>query len=176
MWTEERIAKAARLWADGLSITAIGKALDTNRSSVAGIMNRRRARFPRRGQPENLCKGGRRAKPTKTRAEQRERQRANAARAAERKAKALAAKAAEAPRPAPAPKLPATLPVSFADAVERGRCLHFIGDPFGPDGPAMPVCGGQRAAEPVRGRYCPYHQRSQFRATDARAGNREARL
>lgn len=165
-WTEERIAKAARLWAEGLSITAIAKAVGaSSRSGVGGIMNRQRARFPRRGRPGNLCKGGRRPKPAGTRAEQRDRQRANAARAAERRAKAAEAKAAAAPAPQPA--LPATLPIRFADAVEHGRCLLFIGDPLGPGGPDMPVCGGERAAEPVRGRYCPYHKRSQFRAVPA---------
>ncbi len=63
--------------------------------------------------------------------------------------------------------------VTFLDAVDRERCLHFIGNPYSPDGPDMPVCGAERAGVP-RTRYCDYHLYSQ---TDhaALAAQRERR-
>lgn len=57
----------------------------------------------------------------------------------------------------PAP-LPATAPMRFIDAVFADRCLHFVGDPLGPDGPDMPVCGAERAQHAHRdNRYCSLH-------------------
>ncbi|MDX8513564.1 GcrA family cell cycle regulator [Mesorhizobium captivum] len=54
--------------------------------------------------------------------------------------------------------LPATLPIAFLDAVMRNRCLYFAGEWQTPDGPDMPVCGAERAAEPIETRYCRRHQ------------------
>jgi hypothetical protein len=46
----------------------------------------------------------------------------------------------------------------FGDAVELGRCLHFVGDPFSDDGPGMPVCGAERAQDAgYDNRYCRPH-------------------
>jgi GcrA cell cycle regulator len=57
--------------------------------------------------------------------------------------------------------LPAPLPIGFFEAVERGRCLHFVGDPMGPGGPDMPVCGAERAHDaPFANRYCARHRAS----------------
>ncbi len=63
--------------------------------------------------------------------------------------------------------------VTFLDAVDRERCLHFIGNPYSPDGPDMPVCGAERAGV-LKTRYCAYHLYSQ---TDhaALAAQRERR-
>ncbi len=63
--------------------------------------------------------------------------------------------------------------VTFLDAVDRERCLHFIGNPYSPDGPDMPVCGAERAGV-LHTRYCAYHLYSQ---TDhaALAAQRERR-
>lgn len=57
--------------------------------------------------------------------------------------------------------LPATLPMTFLDAMFAGRCLHFVGDPFGADGPTMPVCGAERAFDKTgRERFCTRHYQS----------------
>jgi hypothetical protein len=53
--------------------------------------------------------------------------------------------------------LPAPLPRTFLDAMLAGRCLHYVGDPFGPDGPDMPVCGAERAQNVIETRYCRRH-------------------
>ncbi|MER9875600.1 GcrA family cell cycle regulator [Mesorhizobium sp. M0195] len=55
------------------------------------------------------------------------------------------------------PNLPATLPITFLQAVMTDRCLHYAGAPYDPDGPDMPVCGAERAAEPLHTRYCRRH-------------------
>src|SRR5690606_4602630 len=51
---------------------------------------------------------------------------------------------------------PALPPVPFSQASAAGTCLFFAGDPFGPSGMDMPVCGAPRA----RGRYCAFHARA----------------
>ena len=62
--------------------------------------------------------------------------------------------------PPAAPNLPALLPITFLQAVMTDRCLYFVGDPFCPDGPDMPVCGGWRAEYGGReNRYCRLHVR-----------------
>lgn len=53
--------------------------------------------------------------------------------------------------------LPATLPITFLQAVLTDRCLHYACAPFDPDGPDMPVCGQPRAANVVGTRYCRRH-------------------
>lgn len=63
--------------------------------------------------------------------------------------------------------LPATLPVAYLDAVFADRCLHFVGDPFGPSGPDMPVCGAERAAGVLETRYCRRHLAGQYQARAA---------
>ncbi|WP_217577348.1 GcrA family cell cycle regulator [Mesorhizobium sp. GbtcB19] len=64
----------------------------------------------------------------------------------------------ERPQPyVPVANLPATLPIRFLDAVDRKLCLHFVGDPFGPDGPDMPVCGAARSEAAGTVPYCRRH-------------------
>lgn len=53
--------------------------------------------------------------------------------------------------------LPATLPITFLEAVMTDRCLHFACAPFDPDGPDMPVCGAARAYNVIGTRYCRRH-------------------
>lgn len=57
----------------------------------------------------------------------------------------------------PVANLPAPLPTAFLDAVIRNRCLHYVGDWFGADGPDMPVCGAERAQGVLETRYCRRH-------------------
>ncbi|RWK94513.1 MAG: hypothetical protein E5X86_26650 [Mesorhizobium sp.] len=53
--------------------------------------------------------------------------------------------------------LPATLPITFLEAIMTNRCLHYAGAPYGPDGPDMPVCGAARARDVLETRYCRRH-------------------
>ncbi|RUV98287.1 hypothetical protein EOA88_00160 [Mesorhizobium sp. M5C.F.Ca.IN.020.14.1.1] len=57
----------------------------------------------------------------------------------------------------PVANLPATLPITFLEAVMTDRCLHYAGSPFDPDGPDMPVCGAARARDVLGTRYCRLH-------------------
>lgn len=61
--------------------------------------------------------------------------------------------------PAPIPEPPAH-PMPFSQAVDEDRCLWFAGEAYGPNGPDMPVCGGERADIPGT-RYCLHHLRRQ---------------
>lgn len=61
--------------------------------------------------------------------------------------------------PAPIPEPPAH-PMPFSQAVDEERCLWFAGEAYGPNGPDMPVCGGERADIPGT-RYCLHHLRRQ---------------
>jgi GcrA cell cycle regulator len=71
--------------------------------------------------------------------------------------------------------LPAPLAIAFLEAVERGRCLHFVGDPLGVDGPGMPVCGAERAQDaPFHNRYCARHRASS--AGDGTSWERKAEV
>ena len=64
----------------------------------------------------------------------------------------VAPAAARAERQAVAPP-----PIGFLEAVDRGRCLFFAGDPLGESGPDMPVCGAERAHDLANTRYCRRH-------------------
>ncbi|WP_287207308.1 GcrA family cell cycle regulator [Mesorhizobium sp.] len=57
----------------------------------------------------------------------------------------------------PVANLPATLPITFLEAIMTNRCLHYAGAPYGPDGPDMPVCGAARARDVLETRYCRRH-------------------
>lgn len=62
--------------------------------------------------------------------------------------------------------VPATRPMRFVDAMIADRCLHFVGDPYGPAGPDMPVCGAERAEGVLNTRYCRRHLASQHQPRD----------
>jgi GcrA cell cycle regulator len=63
--------------------------------------------------------------------------------------------------------LPVALPISFEAAVDGGRCLYFVGDPYAPSGPDMPVCGAERAEGVLHTRYCRKHLISQCQVVAA---------
>lgn len=48
-------------------------------------------------------------------------------------------------------------PMPFSQAVDKGRCLFFAGDPYGPADAEMPVCGGRRSESAIETRYCTIH-------------------
>lgn len=56
-FTEHEIAIAERMWRDGDSAHKIAAALGRGRSSVMGIMNRNRDRFPKKGGPSSMGGG-----------------------------------------------------------------------------------------------------------------------
>lgn len=62
--------------------------------------------------------------------------------------------------------VPATRPMRFVDAMIADRCLHFVGDLYGPAGPDMPVCGAERAEGVLGTRYCRRHLASQHQPRD----------
>ncbi len=153
-WSGQETDRLREMVREGLSATEIARKLDRERNSILGKIHRAKgglgtlARSRPAGTPRN---------PQPSRA----------------KAIPKARPAPPAPRPPALPRslpvrreatphheasLPATLPVSFVEAVDRGRCLHFVGDPLGPDGPEMPVCGAERTA--AHKRYCLRHARS----------------
>jgi hypothetical protein len=58
-WTEEQIARAAKIWNDGGSATDIGNALGCSRGAAMGIVHRNRSQFnekPKRIRQERLPK------------------------------------------------------------------------------------------------------------------------
>ncbi|MEQ1403858.1 GcrA family cell cycle regulator [Neorhizobium sp. Rsf11] len=84
IWSEDDVTKAAKMWADGLSSTAIGRHFKVSRSAVLGLAHRNRDRFPQRA-PLN----SKTMDPIRRRAAvmQRQRQKAAAKPASDRKAK-----------------------------------------------------------------------------------------
>lgn len=47
-WSDDEIARAAGLWAEGASYAAISRALGVSRNAIAGLVDRNPDRFPRR--------------------------------------------------------------------------------------------------------------------------------
>lgn len=180
-WEPDMIARAAALWKEGLSYTQIADEFGCTRGSISGITNRHPDKFPLRKILQRV----------RTRKEER----SSAAPTLRRAVKAgtaippavpadvsSASRAAGAPagragvpdarsgsRAAPetVSNLPATLPITYLEAVFSDRCLHFAGDPLGRDGPDMPVCGAARADGVLNTRYCRRHLVSQYRVRDA---------
>ena len=158
--------RLAALAADGLTASQIAEFLceefGTERSRNAVI-----GRMLRSGIPSTSGQGSSRKRraptPKKTLTVSR--------RASSRAGKAGAAPphfAAPAAPYVPPANLPATLPVTFAEAMLAGRCLHFVGDPYSPDGADMPVCGAERAQfAPDGNRYCRRHMESSHEARAA---------
>jgi len=154
-WTDAETAMLGALVAQGLSAAAIAVQLAAttgvarSRNSIIGKITRAGGRLGRLEGP-----------PVKPRRETRQpaagRPRA-AARSRPRPASACTS-AAMSTEPIPA-ALPATVPMPFLTAVEANRCLHFAGEPFGPSGPDMPVCGARRAEDGgPDNRYCAFHR------------------
>ena len=167
-WTMDKIDGLRRLIAEGASGAQIAAQLGCSRCAVIGKARRLQLRL--KGAPRNPAGGGRpKSAPRAPTAGDRVTVAAKARRMAVTAASQAAAGAA---RPA-AVALPAA-PVAFLAAVEAGTCLFFACDAFAPDGPSMPVCGGERASG---SRYCAFHDRAKVDASAMarRAARRELR-
>lgn len=165
-WTPEEIERLEQLTRDGLSASQIAAVLcrefgtGRTRNSVIGKIMRGKGRYgnlrPQSPGRASSRAAGMRARPSRHRP-------------------ALVSTPTPPPSPPPAPAPvplpvpgrvvpvdpPTTLPMTFLEAALADRCLHFIGDPYGPDGPGMPVCGAERAQDAHHdNRYCCRHRAS----------------
>jgi GcrA cell cycle regulator len=166
-WTDERVARLKQL-ADGThSASEIAMTLGCSRHTVIGKLFRAKGalgRLPPRPVGEKRRRQAR-AAPSRPAAVSRvAAARAGAGTAGKPPLAVLAPvpqskvhePAVEAPALAPTMAL-VPFPITFLEAVERGRCLWFAGAAFAPDGPDMPVCGGERSGDP-ESRYCAFHR------------------
>ncbi len=147
-WTPGRETALAKLVADNLSASQIGAQLGCSRNAVIGKIIRGNGRF---GALSGIANG--RKPPSQ--------QVPRASGPARAVAVSPAARSAGAAKSPAAPALSsstavARVPMPFLEAVERGRCLYFAGDPYAPSGPDMPVCGDRRA-DVAATRYCAIH-------------------
>lgn len=154
-WSEERVGELRRLVERGDSARIIAAQLGCSRNAVVGKAQRLGLRL--KGVSSNPAGGGR--------------PKAGPRRAASGDRVRVAAKARRRGVTVAAPALPT---VTFLAAVEAGTCLFFACDPFAPDGPDMPVCGGARVAG---SRYCALHERAKVdgAAIERRERRRELR-
>ncbi|TGQ69536.1 hypothetical protein EN829_014935 [Mesorhizobium sp. M00.F.Ca.ET.186.01.1.1] len=157
-WPHEDLQLLRKLVGEGLSASQIGQRLGRSRNAVIGKIMRNKASVGKLARSSGEMNGRKvtaKQKPAPKRAYR----------------KALPPKPLpvfERPQPyVPAKNLPATLPITFLDAMTRRRCLHFVGDPLGLDGPEMPVCGAERS-EHAEGRpWCRRHLGTVYRAVAA---------
>lgn len=163
-WTEPEMARLKELADERMSASQIADALcrefgsGRTRNSVIGKIMRGKGQFGNLRQ-HSPSRASSRATGPGTRPD--------------RPQPAIVSTQSPSPSPAPAPlplpvpgrvvpvDPPKPLPMTFLEAVLADRCLHFVGDPLGPDGPDMPVCGAERAqdARPFN-RYCCRHLES----------------
>lgn len=140
-WTPAREMQLAALVRKGLPASKIGEALGCSRNAVVGKVMRGEGRFGRLdGWAGRRNRGDAQARKRKPTARPK-----------------LVTVPAPDPAPAPVPVVPPApppAPIPFLQAIDEGRCLWFAGEPFGPNGPDMPVCGGERAGT---ARYCARH-------------------
>jgi hypothetical protein len=154
-WSEAETAMLGDLAAAGLSAAAIAARLAAatgvvrSRNSIIGKITRAGGRLGRLEGP-----------PVKPRREPRQPTVRRPRAVARSRPRPTGAEASPETQPASLPAtLPATVPMPFLAAVEGNRCLHFAGEPFGPSGPDMPVCGARRAADAgPDNRYCAFHR------------------
>ncbi|MER8811431.1 GcrA family cell cycle regulator [Mesorhizobium sp. M0965] len=156
-WTDADLRALRDLAGQGLSALQISKRLpgDHSRNAVIGKLARAKGKFGQLlGQPKNQAIG--RATPkTETLPKRKYRP----------VRRIVNAPSIEAPverlfKAEPVANLPATLPMTFLDAVMTNRCLHYACDWFAPGGPDMPVCGAERA-DVLETRYCRRHLASE---------------
>lgn len=174
--SEETVAAAAAMWADGVKVEEMAERLGMSRDSVIAMANRRRKRFPKRGLPpgnklsEEIIEaaaamwadgvkvndmaarlGLTRNSVIKIANRNRARfplREASVRQTARVRARAEIAAFKAAPKTKPEP--PAVPVVSsqmdFLHAVDQNRCLFACTDGDGPCGPDMQVCGAPRLA------------------------------
>lgn len=163
-WTSEEIEMLRKLVGEGLSAGQISKQMGRTRNAVIGKIMRQKGAVGRLGNAQGGNHGGRPRKQTLPKSH-------NVARRAPRPRLVFSATpkpAFERPQPyVAATNLPATLPIAFLDAVDARRCLHYMGDPFGADGPDAPVCGAERSAISGLIPYCRRHMAGAYRAVPA---------
>lgn len=173
LWTQADEDRLKDL-ADGtLSATEIAARLGgVSRNAVIGKIMRGKGQF---GRLAPRARAGERAAASRQRPSGEKSKRSPRALPGARD-KAAGAVSAPAPAAAPAPSpcvplpravAPVLRPMSFLEAVMRGRCLFFACDPYAPDGPDMPVCGHERA-ELHNTRYCRRHLAEQVDAARSR--------
>ncbi|RWD33909.1 MAG: hypothetical protein EOS34_17225 [Mesorhizobium sp.] len=153
-WTAEELKALHDLAGQGLSALQISKRLPTGRSrnAVIGKLMRGKGKYGQlMGQPKNQAIG--RATP---KTEQPVKRKYRPVRPVF-KAPPIETPVERLFEAEPVANLPATLPITFLEAVMTNRCLHYAGNPFDPDGPDMPVCGAARAPDVLETRYCRRH-------------------
>ncbi|MER9182966.1 GcrA family cell cycle regulator [Mesorhizobium sp. M0767] len=148
-WSADDLQALRELAGQGLSAAQIAARLpgERSRNAVIGKLKRGNGKLGQLRGPRKNQASGRATPKTETPPKRKYRP-------------VIVAKASPveiAPAPAAVANLPATLPITFLQAVMTDRCLHYAGAPYDPDGPDMPVCGAERAAEPLHTRYCRRH-------------------
>lgn len=185
-WTDDTTMEAARLWAAGKSASEIAKAIGVSRSAVMGKVDRNRDIFQRRvdAHAGSATKGLRPKRVpfwTPERMEIAERMWVEGRTGAEigdavgarrnivlammtknrkRFPKRGREKTKSKVRLAVIETPPVCAPIRYEDAIDQNRCLYFHGDPMGPSGPDMLVCGEvvdrhRWVTEHLR--WCPWH-------------------
>ncbi|MER8503835.1 GcrA family cell cycle regulator [Mesorhizobium sp. M1142] len=152
-WSADDLQALRELAGQGLSAAQIAARLpgDRSRNAVIGKLKRGKGSHGALlGQPKNQAIG--RATPKSEKPVKRKYRPVR---------RAVMAPSIEAPverlfEAKPVANLPATLPMTFLNAVMANRCLHYACDWFAPDGPDMPVCGAERA-DVLETRYCRRH-------------------
>ncbi|TPL30203.1 GcrA family cell cycle regulator [Mesorhizobium sp. B2-4-7] len=163
-WTLAETELLRRLAGEGLSAGKISAQMPgRSRNSIISKLDRGKGRFGKlAGQPTNDLRSPRRDAPPKLRRAPRPPVKPKIIHASP--ARQILA---EAPPVVPVANLPAALPITFLEAMNRKRCLHYVGDPFAADGPDMAVCGAERSLLSGLKPYCRKHLASSFRAVPA---------
>lgn len=157
-YTDQEISAIGQWLRDGLSASKVAEKLsiarrrEVSRNAIIGIVKRNKA----------LREIG----FTRKAGEQRPGDNPRRAATPERSAPAVArlpARRIETPSielvaaPSPQDRMP------FLAAATSSRCLFFACEVFAPDGPDMPVCGGERQTH-TRKPYCEFHLRAEVAA------------